>query len=270
MLFAFFTFVVAAHSIASAQEQIPPEVQAIIANPRKAPKVSDELKRASAPQGQKMLMTLLGIDPKSPEGKAFHELSDKDKRAESGKSPSDSFPLQHLRFDEGASLPSSDERGDDSFFPQSVSTAPILEYKASASTQLPDIPAYMPAKVIHKPLCEENRVVTFAIPEGYVAEGKPIDLLFFDGTPPFDVATGIGASTILISFGEEKTAESVSPFNMMNITCLPFRLRSSGKEVTYSTGSPALKNFDANPKAGGTFDPTVRKYLEQIGLGVEG
>ena len=79
--------------------------------------------------------------------------------------------------------------------------------------------------------------------------------------------TTIGESTVVVSFGDPASADIVAPYGTLDIDCLPFRLRSTGTEVTYAKGSMALKNYDANPAAGGTFDPTVKKYIEQNNIG---
>lgn len=191
--------------------------------------------------------------------------------------PGDKQPIAHYRFKEGSDFPSpqqivaQQEKGEIQLaaLQKSVIDAAEAEREETLNNPPEPEPPAPPVKLVTLPTCEESISADLDIPEDYLAQGIPADVLFFNGKPPFDVATTIGKSTTVIAFGDPSTADVVSPYTTLEIPCVPFRVRSNGNKVTYSKGGLALKNYDANSEGDGTFDPTIRKYIQQNNLGLE-
>lgn len=100
-----------------------------------------------------------------------------------------------------------------------------------------------------------------SIPKGFLAEGKPLDILFVDGKPPFDVKTVIGKNTVVVALGIKTALQWHHHFLAWKLIAF-LRIRSTGSKVIYGKGADALKNYDADPDANGTLDPTAKKYIQ--------
>lgn len=251
-------------------EALPREVQEKVLNRDPGPPPSQEIIAKAKVSSFHFISQKLRLDLDSREANFLKDrILGEDPKIENPVGPGNKVPLEHLRFKGGKPFPNRAEivRAESSQLAIAKQRRENrIRTKAREQRRVVAVKQPEPVKVISKPKCTQSTAATLEMPENFIAAGQAVDLLFFDGQPPFDVKTGIGAATVVIPFGLPETAEAVSPFGSLDIQCLPFRLKSTGKKVYYGMGSMALKNFDANPEAEGTFDPTVRRYIEQSGL----
>lgn len=256
-------------SAAQKSSYVPPEVQQMLDNPGAYPTPNAEQLREIMPKIEQTVLQIFKIEPGTKEAEYVKEVVLNKNIPEKPLAPGTGNPLKHYVFKEGVELPSKDRLEQERQKIQLAMAEIIAGRKKEALEPRPETPPYkfQPSPVIDKPLCEVSATATLDIPKNYIAQGLPLDLLFVQGKLPFDVKTAIGAKTVVVPFGEADSAEIVSIYGSLNIDCVPFRLRSNGDKVTYSKGALALKNYDANPNSDGTFDPTVKKYIEQNNLG---
>ena len=248
---------------------MPKEVYNIINGRAPAPTASPEvLARLRRDMFLEMVKDFQ-IEEKSPEWE-YHKARIIDRnndKIDIPTQPGTQAPIEHHRFKGGSTFPSADEIEREKSNKLSAKTpAPyrprkrIFRATKDRSKDNTEIP------VVTKPLCSSSHTSKLPIPDNYLVAGQPADILFTNSTPPFNVPVAIGQNTYVIVFGEKDQAYEASLYMHLPISCVPFRIRSTGKQVTYSQGTDALKNYDANPEANGTLDPTVKKYIEQTGL----
>jgi hypothetical protein len=251
-------------------EAIAPKVERILQGLEPGPEITPEI----IAQGLRLSFNdkarKYNYEKDSPEWKYHFERITQQKNFILAKRPSNNAPLKHLRFSGGKPYPSFQDLEAEVIRraesrqerPRTVSRTKRSAIKLgnNVSKDLQEL------ALIEKPKCTVSSAAELAIPEDFIAGSESVDLLFFDGQPPFDVKTAVGASTKLIIFGDKKFALEASAYESLPISCLPFRLRSDGKNVLYAQGVEAIKNFDASPGSKGTLDPTIRKYLEKEGF----
>jgi len=250
--------------------RLPESVKDIIFNKKPSPPPSKEAIAFIKDHSLRSIGTDLRVEKGSKEWDFHKDRILNDKSIGVATAPSNSIPLEHIRFKGGVMLPSVQQIQKEQAKLRAVTrnTAPARDRQVKNENSIPrSVPAPAPeVEIISKPQCEQSEIAVATIPEDYLAEGQSLDLLFFNGEPPFDVKTTIGKFTTVVPFNDAKSAEFAAPFASLDISCLPFRLRSTGKKVFYGLGAMALKNYDADQDAEGTFDPTIRKYIEQSGL----